>query len=196
MLTFTRAWMMHFMMRSKSIHSLALAGLLMFSVSVMAQNPGSVTQVKFEVLSARVLSSAEAASRSPDYFGPDVVVRLRLSNPTTEGFYFYTWEKSVVPQGFKVKQQHAGRLWLYGKPGDERSSSPGIEQATSGFPGVWVVLPPNAAIEWEEMDSTYFGGEKHAFTCFLRMRENDRPVEIFSEWFEVPSAKAKPESAR
>jgi hypothetical protein len=184
------------MMQSKRIHSFVLACVLTLSASVMAQNPTSATQMKFEVLSVRVLSSSEAASRSPDYLGPNVVVRLRLSNPTPGGFYFYTWEKSVVPQGFKVKQISAGRLWLYGKPGDERTSSPGVERVTSGFPGVWVVLPPNSAIEWEELDSTYFGGEKHAFTCFMKIRENDRPVEIFSEWFEVPASAPKPENKR
>ena len=184
------------MMQSKRIHSLALAWLLAFGASVMAQNPASVGQVKFEVLSARILSSSEAVSRSPDYLGANVVVRLRLSNPTTEGFYFYTWERSVVPQGFKVKQIDSGRLWLYGKPGDERTFSPGVGRVTSGFPGVWAVLPPNSAIEWEELDSTHFGGEKHAFTCFMKIRENDRPVEIFSEWFEVPTSTLKPESKR
>jgi hypothetical protein len=190
--TFTRHWMTHFMMQLKRIHSLALACLLTFGASVIAQKSTAKTQVKFEVLSTRVLSSAEAASRSPDYLGPNVVVRLRLSNSTTDGFYFYTGGRSIIPEGFTVKQTDSGRLWLYGKPGDERTFSPGIERVTSGFPGVWVILPPNSAIEWEELDSTYFGGEKHAFTCFMKISENDPPVEIFSEWFEVPRSTRKP----
>jgi hypothetical protein len=179
----------------KRIHSFSIACLLIFSASAMSQEkPISIGQVKFEVLAIRVLSSSEAASRSPDYLGPNVAVRLRLFNPTTDGVYFYTWEKSVIPQGFKVKQVESSNVWLYGKPGHEPTTSPGIERVTSGFPGVWVVLPPKSAIEWEELDSTHFSGEKHAFTCFVKVKENDAPLEIFSEWFKVPTSAPKRQS--
>ena len=166
--------------RSSSILSLlTVAGVLL----PLEGKPISTPRVKFEVLSARVLSNREAARRSPDFVGPNIAVRLRLS--TSDGVYFLAW-KTVIPQGYTVKQSPAGTVWLYGKPGQEPLSSPGLERVTSGFPGVWMVLPAGCAIEWEEMDSTSFGGEKHAFTCFLKDKENDSPVEVFSEWFDVP----------
>jgi hypothetical protein len=168
--------------RSSSILSLlTVAGVLL----LLEGKPISTPRVKFEVLSVRVLSSQEAAARSPDFLGPNIAVRLRLS--ATDGIYFLAW-KTIIPQGYKVKQSQAGTVWLYGKPGQEPMASPGIERVTSGFPGVWLVLPSGSAIEWEEMDSTSFGGEKHAFTCFIKDKENDNSVEIFSEWFDVPKS--------
>lgn len=175
------------MTQSKSIVKVTGAWLLIaISLFSLEGESISASSVKFEVLSVRTLSSAEASSRSPDFIGPNVAVTLRLSNPTSDGVYFYTWEKSVIPEGYKVKQSSAGTVWLYGKPGQEPLNSPGLERLTAGFPGVWVVLPPNSAIEWEELDSTSFGGEKHAFTCFLKRKESDSFIEIFSEWFDVP----------
>jgi hypothetical protein len=172
---------------SKSIHKTIWAWLLTaVSLVPLVAKPIPAPSVKLEVLAVRILSNAEAASRSPDFLGPNVAVRLRLSNPTSDGIYFYTWERAVVPQGYKVKQSGSSTVWLYGKPGQEPVTSPGLDRLTSGLPGVWVVLPPNSAIEWEELDSTSFGGEKHAFTCFLKRNENDSPIEIFSEWFDVP----------
>lgn len=173
---------------SKSIPSLLVAAfsLIFIAVCLLGQTT-AIDNVKFEVMAIRLLTSQEAASRSPDFVGPNVTVRLRLSNQTDEGVYFYTWEKSVIPQGYKVKKSSNGIVWLYGKPGQEPPSSPGIKSVTSGFPGVWVVLPPHSAIEWEELDSTYFGGQRHAFTCFVKRKESDDSTEIFSEWFDVPS---------
>lgn len=40
--------------------------------------------VKFEVISVRVLNDKEAAQRSPDFVGPNVAIRLRLSTTARE----------------------------------------------------------------------------------------------------------------
>ncbi len=160
--------------------------LVVIGVFPLRGNSISTLPIKFEVLSVRTLSSAEASSRSPDFIGPNVAVKLRLSNPTSDGVYFYTWEKSVIPLGYKTRQAGSETIWLYGKPGQEPRVSPGLERLTSGLPGVWVVLPPNSAVEWEELDSTSFSGERHAFTCFLKQKEKDIPKEVFSEQFNVP----------
>ena len=146
---------------------------------------GGVPSARLKILSVRVLSNEEAAARSPDFIGPNVAVRLRLS-PLSDGFYFYTWKGSVIPQGYKVKQSQSGTVWLYGKADQEPTASPGVDRVTSGFAGVWLPLPPGSAIEWEELDSTSFAGDRHAFTCFVKQKEADSPIEIFSEWFEVP----------
>jgi hypothetical protein len=171
---------------SKTIRSCVLS-LLVIPGVLLASGARTVAppRVKFEVLSVRVLSNEEATVRSPDFIGPNVAVRLRLS-PLSEGFYFYTWMGSLIPQGYKVKQSQSGTVWLYGKPGQEPMASPGVDRLTSGFAAGWLPLPPGSAIEWEELDSTSFAGEKHAFSCFVKQKEATPPVEIFSEWFQVP----------
>jgi hypothetical protein len=51
---------------------------LSVGVAANAQNPRR-TGIKFEVLSVERLSDKEAADRSPDFIGPNIAVRLRLS---------------------------------------------------------------------------------------------------------------------
>lgn len=173
---------------SKSTPSLLIAIISLTYIALCSHGQTPVVgNVRFEVMAVRQLTSQEAAARSPDFIGPDITVKLRLSNQTEEGIYFYTWERSVIPQGYKVQKIIDGIIWLYGKPGQEPHSSPGLKAVTSGFPGVWAVLPPHSAIEWEELDSTSFAGQSHAFTCFIKRKESDDPTEIFSEWFEVPA---------
>jgi hypothetical protein len=143
--------------------------------------------VKFEVVSVRVLSDKEAAERSPDLVGPNIAVRLRLST-TGHGLSFYGWKNSVVPAGYKVQHTDQGISWLYGKGGTEKkASSPGLQAALFGSSGEWITLPAHSAIEWEELDSTSFAGEKHAFTAFLKRRDADQALEVFSDFFVVSS---------
>jgi hypothetical protein len=48
--------------------------------------------------------------------------------------------------------------------------------------------------EWEESDSTNLGGEQHARTIFIKVKENENPTEIVSETYVVPSR--NPRSSR
>jgi hypothetical protein len=144
--------------------------------------------VKFEVVSVRVLSDKEAAQRSPDFVGPNMAIRLRLS-AAAHGISFYGWRNSIVPAGYKVQRTDQGITWLYGKSGTEkRASSPGLKAVLFGSTGEWITLPAHSAVEWEELDSTSFAGEKHAFTAFIKQRDNGEQGEVVSDIFAVPSS--------
>lgn len=155
---------------------------------IFAQQPPP-DGVKFEVVSVRVLSAKEAANRSPDFIGPNVAVRLRLSVSGT-GFYLYSFPDAFAPVGYIVKFVNDKITWRFGPPGnDTHSSSPGIEKATFGSPGKWLLLSGHLrpAIEWEELDSTAYSGERHAFTVFIKRRDTDKPLEVISDAFAVPA---------
>jgi hypothetical protein len=77
---------------------------------------------KFEVLSVRVLGDKEASERSPDFIGPNIAVRLRLSS-TEHGLEFYGWKNSTIPAGYKVQELDQSIFWLYGKAGTEKKMS-------------------------------------------------------------------------
>jgi hypothetical protein len=147
---------------------------------------------KFEVVSVRILSSKEAADRSPDFIGPDVAVRMRLSC-SGAGFYFYTWRDDITPHGYSVQLTGNGMVWRNKMPGQtEQGSSPGIEKLDAFVPGVWRLMSGHTrpAVEWEELDSTSFSGEKHAFTTFIKVDEKSKPVEIVSDSYAVPAGPA------
>jgi hypothetical protein len=179
-------------MESKQIsrsNKALLGGLLVLVAAILssAQQPPP-DGVKFEVVSVRVLSDKEAAERSPDFVGPNIAIRLRLST-TAHGLSFYGWKNSAVPAGYKVQQTAQGVVWLYGKGGTEKkSSSPGLKEVLFGSIGEWITLPVHSSVEWEELDSTLFAGEKHAFTAFLKQRDTDQPLEVISSAFAVPSS--------
>lgn len=163
---------------------------LLFCLAIGARlesSPKGLSDVKFEVVSVRVLTDQEALDRSPDFIGPNVAVRLRLST-SNRGVSFCGYAQVLLPIGFQVKWTDQGRmLWVWGNLGpEERPTSPGLEPLTSGFPAVWHSLYANSALEWEELDSTSYAGEKHAFTVFLRRRDEDSPVELVSDPYMVP----------
>jgi hypothetical protein len=165
----------------------ALMGLLILSMGTLATAQQLMPEgVKFEIVSVRVLSDREAAGRSPDFVGPNIAVRLRLSC-SAHGLSFYGWRNSVVPAGYKVQQTDGGTAWLYGRGGTKkRTSSPGLETVLFGSTGEWITLPAHSAVEWEELDSTSFAGEKHAFTAFLKQHDKEHPSEVISDAFVVP----------
>jgi hypothetical protein len=153
-------------------------------VATVAQNPVT-SDVKFEVLSVVQLSDKEAADRSPDFVGPNVAVRLRLST-AEHGVSFYGWPNGAVPSGYKIEFDGSKKVWLFGEGGTtKRPTSPGIDAVLFGSKGAWINLPSHSAIEWEELDSSVFAGKKHAYTAFVRGRAGDE-TEIFSSQFTVP----------
>jgi len=147
---------------------------------------------KFEVVSVRVLSEQETIDRSPDFIGADVAVRLRLSCSAL-GFYFYAWGDDVTPVGYSVKMTDQGLIWRNRMPSHTDSqTSPGIGKLNAFLPGVWRLMSGHVrpTIEWEQLDSTAFSGEKHAFTAFIRKSEHDKPIEIVSDPYVVPAGPA------
>jgi hypothetical protein len=104
------------------------------------------------------------------------------------GLAFYGWKNSAIPAGYKVQLAEHGVSWFYGKGGTEtKAASPGLQAVLFGSTGEWITLPAHSAVEWEELDSTSFAGEKHAFTAFVKQRDADQPLEEFSDSFTVPS---------
>jgi hypothetical protein len=182
--------MNQFAMESKQISrsSKALWGgvLILVATTLLSAQQPPPDGVKFEVVSVRVLSDKEAAERSPDFVGPNIAVRLRLST-SGHGLSFYSWKNSAVPAGYKVQRTEGGAYWLYGKGGtNKKTASPGIKAVLFGSTGEWITLPAHSAIEWEELDSTSFAGEKHGFTAFIRQRDNSESAEVMSDEFAVP----------
>jgi len=171
--------------------------LVLFCVLLVAiPRQSSVGQVslplgtKFQVVSTRVLSAREAAERSTDFIGADVVVRLRLSS-AEEGFYFYTAVGDIVPVGYSIRMTPRRAEWLNRIAGhSDAQTSPGIEGLNSLVPCEWRLISGHSrpAIEWEVLDSSSAAGEKHAFTAFIRKTDKDKPVEIFSDSYIVPAA--------
>lgn len=162
--------------------------LVLVAGTLLAAQQSAPDGVRFEIVSVRVLTNKEAADRSPDFVGPNIAVRLRLSS-SAHGLSFYGWKNSVVPAGYKVERTEHGVSWLYGKGGTEkRTASPGLQAVLFGSTGEWITLPAHSAIEWEELDSTLFAGEKHAFTAFIRQRDSGEAAEVMSDEFAVPSS--------
>jgi hypothetical protein len=171
---------------SQSERNLWLIVLLLIACGAVQAQQSPPIGVKFEVVSVRVLSNKEAADRSPDFIGPNIAVRLRLS-VSERGLSFYGWKNSAVPAGYRVQQGDQGTSWLYGRGGTEKkSTSPGLQAVLFGSTGEWITLPAHSAIEWEQLDATSFAGEKHAFTAFVKQRNVDQPTEIVSDSFSVP----------
>jgi hypothetical protein len=172
---------------SPSSKCLVILLMLVTATLLPAQQP-TPDGVKFEVVSVKVLSDREAADRSPDFVGPNIAIRLRLST-AAHGISFYSWRNSAIPAGYKVQRVDHTIVWLYGKGGTEKkTSSPGLNAVLFGSSGEWMTLPAHSAVEWEELDSTSFAGEIHAFTVFLKQRDTDHPLEVISDAFAVPSS--------
>jgi len=175
---------------SRSRKALLAGALVLAATLLMHAQQAPPEGAKFEVLSVRVLSDKEAAERSPDFVGPNVAIRLRLS-ATSQGLSFYGWKNSAIPAGYRIQRTDKGVVWLYGKGGtDKRTSSPGLKAVLFGSVGEWITLPAHSSIEWEELDSTSFASEEHSFTAFIKQRDVDQPLEIVSSSVTIPSGAA------
>lgn len=177
------------MMPSDRIKKSSGTFLLAVVVACAAAQPADQhKEISFEVLSVRVLSSAEAAKRSPDYIGPNVAVRLRLSSK--KGVHYYALSSSFIPLGYEVTITNGETRWFWYQK--MRTESPGFNELANLVPGHWLILHPGTAIEWEKLASTHDYGETHAFTIFIKDKEHSTPREIISAQFLVPKEKPPP----
>src|SRR2546426_9182408 len=180
--------------RTKISSCLPLLFVLLLAVSKqLAHSQAFLPQgAKFQVVSTKVLSEREAADRSPDFIGADVVVRLRLSS-SGEGFYIYTAAGDIVPVGYSVQITPKGPVWRNKMPDhSDAQTSPGIEKLNALVPCEWRLVSGHArpAIEWEVLDSSSSAGERHAYTAFIRRTDKDKPIEIISDSYLVPPSAA------
>lgn len=181
------------MMPSTSIKKTSGAVLLAVVVACAIAQPADRHKgISLEVLSVRVLSPEEAAKRSPDYFGPNVAVRMRLSSK--KSIHYYALSSSFVPFGYQVAISNGETKWFgYNK---WQTKSPGFKKLAEKIGatenGHWLLLYARTAVEWEELASTHDYGETHAFTIFIKDKEHSTPREIISAQFLVPKEKPPP----
>jgi hypothetical protein len=164
--------------------------VLVFAIFVITANGQELknykdTQVKFEVLSARVMSLEEQIRKQSDNIGIDVSVRLRLSNTGQTTVFYYTYgNENVDPYGGIIKETAKGIVWFTGL--QSVSDKPlGIDKLTLRS-GVWLKLGPEIAIEYESFDSTTGSGEKHAKAIFMKVGNKGVITEVFSDFYTVP----------
>lgn len=151
------------------------------------------TQVKFEVLSVRVMTSEEILRRQSDNLAPiDVSIRLRLTNSGPTTIYYYTnWKDHIIPYRHAVKETKNGIVWFDGFQKGESKRTLGIGKLTLGGGGAWLMLPAETSIEWPSFDSTIRSGERHAETFFMKVGENGTITEVVSDFYTVPTRDSK-----
>jgi hypothetical protein len=171
--------------------NLVLTFLAIASAITRAQSLTAGQQIKFVVVSVRMMSEKEASERNGDCIGcSDVAIRVRLT-AGLEGLHFYAWPGSKIPSAFEVWLNGDKTFWAHGpRCAEWKPTSPGKQAMLSGFPGKWTFLRPGASAEWEEFDSTDYAGQVHAFSIFIR-DGTDAEREVFSSSFVVPLS-AKP----
>jgi hypothetical protein len=144
------------------------------------------TAVKFEVLSARLMSPEEQVRKQSDNIGIDVSVRMRLSNTGRTTIFFYTYgNKSLSPYGHIIKESEKGLVWFTGL--QSLSENPlGIDKLTLQS-GDWLALVPEMALEFELFDSSLDAGKKHAQTFFMKTGSKSNITQVFSDFYTVPA---------
>jgi len=174
----------------RRISNIAVALLLLF-MSLCSWTQDSVRgDVKFEVVSIRRLSEKEAERNNRDCIDcSDIAVRVRLSTGQY-GIRFYGAQDEANPATYMIDCTGLHNRWMHGRNIKEWPiSSPGLKEILFGDEGRWILLQPNSVIEWEELDSTRFGGQVHAFTVFLRdgFKGDRQEREVKSTTFIVPT---------
>jgi hypothetical protein len=177
---------------SKGVCLLIAFTLILLSAASAMQRPPN--GLKLQILSLRVLDMDEShrLTRDEVWTTPSVIVRLRLSVADT-GVYVFSWPRDLAPLGYKVKYTEAGTVWFFYEKseGKWKATSPGVKPLTDGFEGMWSLLRPGMAVEWEKVDNTTYAGERHAFSIFVKNNDRDEPIEIFSDPYVVPKDLAK-----
>ncbi|HEX8367905.1 MAG TPA: hypothetical protein VF604_05135 [Pyrinomonadaceae bacterium] len=162
--------------------------MLVFSVKGQELKKHKDTQLKFEVLSVRLMTDEERT----DNIDQDASVKFRLSNTGKSAIYYYTsWKGETYPYGHAIKETQKGIVWLETFETVTDKSLGISPNRTLSDGGDWIILPPGASIEWESGESTIGAGEKHAHTLFMKVGANGETVEVYSDFYTVPKAKTK-----
>ncbi|MEZ5308050.1 MAG: hypothetical protein R2684_12965 [Pyrinomonadaceae bacterium] len=145
------------------------------------------TQIKFEILRARLMGVEERYRKQSDNIGIDISVKIRLSNMGRTTIYYYTdWSESILPYGHLIKETANGIVWFDGF--HSLSKNPlGISTLTLGGGGAWLRLDSETSIEYESFDSSTHAEEKHARTCFMKVGSKGKITQVFSDFYTVPT---------
>jgi hypothetical protein len=149
------------------------------------------TQLKFEVLSIRLMADEERS----DNIAQDTSVKLRLSNTGNTAVYYYTsWKGETYPYGHVIKETGKGIVWFKGFETVSDKTLGISPNRTLGDGGDWIILPPGGSIEWESGESTIGAGGKHAKTIFMKAGPDGEIVEVYSDFYTVPAEEVKSKS--
>lgn len=147
--------------------------LLLFAAVIPCLAAQDFTFLSYEltVLEVKTLTEKEALARTPQFVGPNVVVRLRLANRSSADVLLLVTKDTIDP------------LACVGRPNRvERECRPKL----LAIPNQWLALPPGAALEWEEMDATAFAGQEHVVSISVKKDEAASPQELRSAVYKVP----------
>jgi len=140
----------------------------------------SPPNIRFTFLSQRPLTKDEL-KQFDDVFGLAIAVRMRLSNEGKNPVYYLADSNgSIRPHGYQFFRKPGASIWEFLPPSRGREGVPGSEFTGSGY--TYLMLPPNAAIEFEMFDWSN-PNQEHAFTTFIKIDVDAKPVEITSNAF-------------
>lgn len=149
------------------------------------------TQLKFEIVSSRLMTSEESLRKQSDNIGVDVSIKLRLSNLGQSTIFYYTNLKdSIIPYGHTVKETGKGVVWLDGLESISNTTL-GISNLKIGVGGAWLRLPSETSIEYELFDSSTAANERHSQTVFIKTAARDKIIEVVSDFYTVPNRPSK-----
>jgi hypothetical protein len=164
-----------------------LTGFLVLTV-VLANAPqrNQSDNFKFEIVSVKALNEVESKRiAGPDFIGADVLVRLRLS-ATDRDLFFSGFRQLKIPVGYRIKWEGDQKIWLAPEAGVHgQRKSPGIGGLRLSVE--WCKVEKGKTIEWELMDGTDSVGETHGESTFIKFQLDDKPIEIFSDSYQVPA---------
>lgn len=140
----------------------------------------SLPNVRYTFLSQRWLTKDEL-KQFDDVIGLTHAVRMRLSNEGKNPVYYLADSNgSIRPHGYQFFRKLGTSTWEFLPPSRGREGVPGSEFSGSGY--TYLMLPPNAAVEFEMFDWSN-PNQEHAFTTFLKVDVDAKPVEITSDSF-------------
>lgn len=142
--------------------------------------------VRYIFLSQRRLTKDEL-KQFDDVFGLALAVRMRLSNEGKNPVYYLADSNgSIRPHGYQVFRKLGASTWEFLPPSRGREGAPGSEFTGGGY--TYLILPPNAAVEFEMLDWSN-PEQEHAFTTFIKVDADAKPMEITSDTFRPTSNK-------
>ena len=165
---------------------LSSSGLLLLALGPVSSKYAAESKelappnVRYVFLSQRRLTKDEL-KQFDDVFGLALAVRMRLSNEGKNPVYYLADSNgSIRPHGYQFFRKLGASTWEFLPPSRGREGVPGSEFTGRGY--TYLMLPPNTAVEFEMFDWNN-PNQEHAFTTFIKVDVDAKPVEITSDTF-------------